>query len=74
MEERESDEILYRLDERQQQIDEKLDRAIDRTEKNAQDIDELQGKVKRNTTIVTGVTGGVSMVLLWVADKVTRFL
>lgn len=72
--EREEREILHRLDERQKSMEEKLDRALARSESNAEDIDELQGKVKRNTTIVTGITGGLGAVTLWVADKITRII
>lgn len=67
-------EVLARLDERTKRIDSKLDRAMKETQSNREDVDELQDKVRRNTTILTGVASGVTAVVLWLSDKVTRLI
>lgn len=65
---------LGKINERTRNIEGKLDDVSTRIDDNEEDIDELQDSVKRNTTIVTSIGGGVSVVLLWFADKVTRIL
>lgn len=65
---------LGKINERTRNIEGKLDDVSTRIDDNEDDIDELQDSVKRNTTIVTSIGGGVSVVLLWFADKVTRIL
>lgn len=70
----ENKEILYRVDERTETIDNRINNVVDAVEDNQDDIDELQGQVKRNTTIITTITGGLSLISLWVADKVSRFV
>lgn len=62
------------IDERTRNIERQLEEIQDNVDDNSEDIDEIQGKVKRNTTVITGATGGMSMVLIWVSDKLTRFL
>jgi len=65
---------LGAINERTRNIERHLESLSKEVSDNEEDINDLEGKVKRNTTIVTGATGGVSMILLWVSDKVTRFL
>jgi predicted nucleic acid-binding Zn-ribbon protein len=65
---------LGAIDERTRSIQRELENISDSVEDNETDIDKLQSEVKRNTTIVGGVTGGLGMVLLWLADKVTRVM
>lgn len=65
---------LGAINERTRNIERQLEKVSDNVSENEQDIDDLESKVKRNTTIVTGVTGGISVVLLWVSDKITRLL
>lgn len=65
---------LGAINERTRNMESKLDDMADNIDDNEADINKLQDSVKRNTTIVTGVTGGISMVLLWISDKVTRVL
>lgn len=65
---------LGAINERTRNIERQLDNISENVGDNEQDINKLEGKVKRNTTVVTGFTGGLSMVLLWVSDKVTRIL
>jgi predicted nucleic acid-binding Zn-ribbon protein len=65
---------LGAINERTRNMESKLDDMAANIDDNEADINELQDSVKRNTTIVTGVTGGISMVLLWISDKVTRVL
>jgi predicted nucleic acid-binding Zn-ribbon protein len=65
---------LGAINERTRNMESKLDDMAGNIDDNEADINELQDSVKRNTTIVTGVTGGISMVLLWISDKVTRVL
>lgn len=62
------------IDERTRNIERQLDEIQGNVDDNSEDIDDLQGKVKRNTTIITGATGGISMVLVWVSDKLTRII
>jgi predicted nucleic acid-binding Zn-ribbon protein len=65
---------LGAINERTRNIERQLEMISENVSDNEEDINELEGKVKRNTTIVTGFTGGISMFLLWVSDKVTRLL
>lgn len=74
MEDTEQRELLYRIDERTEAIDAKLDVIDGRVSSNEDDIDDLQGKVQRNTTFLGGVATGITAVLLWMADKVTRII
>lgn len=60
------------IDERTRNIERQLEKIQSNVDENSNDVDELQDKVKRNTTVLTGATGGMSMVLLWFSDKVTR--
>jgi len=66
--------LLGKLDERTERIDGKVDRVIDATNENSDRITTNGEKIKRNTTVITGFTGGASMVLLWLSDKITRLL
>lgn len=65
---------LGAINERTRNIERQLEIISENVSDNEADINELEGKVKRNTTIVTGFTGAISMFLLWVSDKVTRIL
>lgn len=65
--------MLHRVDERTERMDDRLDTAIERTESNQEDIDALEDQVQRNTTIIGGITGGVGMIVMWAADKISRF-
>lgn len=65
---------LGAINERTRNIERQLENISEDVDDNEADINELEGKVKRNTTIVGGFTGGVSMLLLWLSDKVTRLL
>jgi predicted nucleic acid-binding Zn-ribbon protein len=65
---------LGAINERTRNIESQIDSLADEVEDNQEDVNELQDKVKRNTTIIGGATGGLSMVLLWISDKVTRIL
>ena len=67
-----AEEVLYRVDERTKRMDDRLDEVIDNTQENASEIDDIKGDVRRNSTILNGITvGGVALVT-WVADKLTR--
>lgn len=70
--EEEQRELLYRIDERTESIDKKVDGVGKRVKKNEDDIDELQDTVRRNSTIIGGVGGGITALMVWAADKVTR--
>lgn len=74
MNEPERDELLYRIDERTQAIDQKVTKINSRVSENEETIDGLQSKVKRNSTILGGIGTGVTAVLLWVSDKLTRLV
>lgn len=65
---------LGAINERTRNIERQVDKLSDNISDNEDDINDLEDSVKRNTTIVTGFTGGVSMILLWLSDKVSRFL
>ena len=66
-------EILYRVDERVEHIDSRLDKAVSTVDENAEEIDEVQQQVQRNTTIINAATVGLSSLLVWTADKLSRF-
>jgi predicted nucleic acid-binding Zn-ribbon protein len=65
---------LGAINERTRNIEDQLDKIADDVSENESDINDLEDATKRNTTILTGVTGGSSMILLWLSDKVTRIL
>ena len=62
------------INERTRNIENKMEKISENVSDNEADINDLEDDVKRNTTIVTGVTGGISMVLLWFSDKITRLV
>jgi archaellum component FlaC len=68
-----SNAALGAIDERTRNIENQLDNISDDVSKNEKDINDIQSKVKRNTTIINAVTVGLGSVLIWVADKLTRF-
>ena len=63
---------LGAIAERTRNIQESLDKISDDVDDNRQEIDKLQGKVKRNTTVINAVTVGLSGLVLWAADKVSK--
>ena len=63
---------LGAINERTRNIERQLEQVSENVSDNEADINDLEGKVKRNTTIVGGFTGGAGMVLLWLSDKVAR--
>jgi archaellum component FlaC len=63
---------LGRIAERTRNIENHVDGISENVDKNASDINDLQDQVKRNSTIINAVTVGMSGVLLWIADKLTR--
>jgi len=65
--------ILHRVDERTQRIDERLDEVAKGVEDNTHDIDSLQDRVKRNSTMLNGISVGGAAILTWVVDKFARF-
>lgn len=74
MDDQEQRELLYRIDERTEAIDAKVDVIGSRVSQNEDDINSLQKKTNRHGTILKGVTGGLGAILLWVADKITRII
>lgn len=62
---------LGRIEERSTRIETKVDRIEENTMENRQEIDILQSKVKRNTTIINGLIVGLTTVVLWAAEKVS---
>lgn len=62
-------QMLHRVDERTERMDNRMDRIVAGQERNADDIDDLQENVGRNTTILNGLTLGVSGALSWVFGK-----
>lgn len=65
--------LLHRVDERTERINSRVDKAVEKAEANADDIDNLQTDVQRNKTILGGFTVGATSFMLWVADKLSRF-
>ena len=65
---------LGAINERTRNIQSSVDDISSEVEENRQDINELEDKVTRNTTIVGGVSGGIGMIALWFADKLTRLV
>jgi len=63
---------LGAIAERTRSIQDSLEEINDDVQKNQRDINDLQSKVKRNTTIINAVTVGLGSVVLWVSDKLTR--
>jgi uncharacterized protein HemX len=74
MDEQEMEKILYQLDERTKRVDESIDRIEEKAQKNSKEIDKLQDKVSRNSTILGGIGTAATGVILWVSDKVSRFM
>jgi predicted nucleic acid-binding Zn-ribbon protein len=65
---------LGAINERTRNIESSVDDISSEVDKNRQDINDLEDKVTRNTTIVGGVSGGIGMIALWLADKVSRLV
>ena len=63
---------LGAIAERTRSIQDSLEEINKDIAKNQQDINGLQSKVKRNTTIINAVTVGLGSVLLWISDKLSR--
>jgi chromosome segregation ATPase len=63
---------LGAIDERTRNIKDSIESISSEVESNREEIDALQSKVKRNTTILNGMTVGLSGFVLWVSDKLTR--
>jgi peptidoglycan hydrolase CwlO-like protein len=61
------------IEERTRNIEKKLEKVSENVSENEGDIDDLEDGVKRNTVIINAVTVGLSGVVLWAADKITRF-
>lgn len=65
---------LGAINERTRNIENQLERISENVSDNEEDINDLEADVKRNTTIVTGAAGGMSMILLWLSDKISRII
>jgi len=65
---------LGAINERTRNIESSVEDISSEVDKNRQDINDLEDKVTRNTTIVGGVSGGIGMIALWLADKVSRLV
>jgi uncharacterized protein YoxC len=63
---------LGAINERTLNIQRSINQVSEEVNENKDDIDELQDKVKRNTTIVSAVSGGIGMIALWLSDKIMR--
>jgi uncharacterized protein YoxC len=58
--------------ERSEHIDRKVTKLDEKVNGNAKDIDDLQSRVKRNTTIINIATAGIGAVGVWVMDKLSK--
>lgn len=65
---------LGAIDERTRNIERHVQSLSNEIEGNSEDINELEGKVKRNTTILGGFSAGLTGILLWGADKISRIV
>lgn len=65
---------LGAINERTLAIQRQLESVNEDVSDNDKEIDKLQGKVKRNTTIMTGVSSGIAMIAIWASDKILRLL
>lgn len=65
--------LLVQTYERTRQNGEEIEDALEGVDDNADEIQEVKGKVRRNTTVLSGITGGVGMIVMWAADKISRF-
>ena len=69
MDDRERDEILWRLDERTERMDARVERIDNRQSENAEAIDDLDARVTRNTTVLAGITFGLSTLVATAIGK-----
>ena len=63
-------EMLYRVDERTKRIDDEIAGVNKEIEANSAELDAMQQRVKRNTTILNGLTLGVGSLLTMIVTKV----
>ncbi|QRV15035.1 hypothetical protein JMJ58_19330 [Haloterrigena salifodinae] len=70
MDDRERDEILWRLDERTERMDARVERIDGRVESQDEVIDDLDQRVTRNTTVLAGITFGFSSFIVAVLGKI----
>jgi len=63
-------EMLYRVDERTKRIDDEIAGVNKDIETNSAEIDAIEQRVKRNTTILNGLTLGVGSLLTMIVTKV----
>jgi uncharacterized protein YoxC len=63
---------LGAIAERTRQIQGSIEDINDDVQKNQNDINDLQSKVRRNTVIINGVTVGLGSVIIWISDKLSR--
>jgi chromosome segregation ATPase len=61
---------LQVVKERVESIDSRIDNNQEILQSHDEDIDDLQDSVRRNTTIIGGVTTAISAALIWGADKI----
>lgn len=66
--------FLGQMDERTKRIDRKVDRLVDTADTNQKQIQKNSQKIKRNTTVLGGYSAAVAALMVWGADKITRFL
>ena len=66
-------EMLYRVDERTKRIDDEIAGVNKDIKTNSAEIDAIEKRVKRNTTILNGLTLGVGSLLTMIVTKVGDF-
>lgn len=77
MKEREKDEILYRIDERTEQIAERLERHEQIQTRHARHIDELQSNTQKNTSDIAvgkAIISGITAMIVALTARVAGFL
>ena len=85
MDDKDRDEILWRLDERTERIDDRMERVDIRVTHQEEElsriqsdfdeaVDDLDRRVTRNSTILTGITFGLSMVVVTIMGKLHTLL
>jgi hypothetical protein len=73
--------MLHRIDERTENIDQRVDTVVDRTKKNrsriqatSNDLEEVDNRSRKNRTILTAMTGGIGLLSTWFVDKIGKLL
>ncbi len=62
------------IDERTRSMNSRMNTMEEDIKLNSNDIDKLEDTASRNSTILGGFLTGASALLLWISDKLTKFV